>query len=180
MRFALLLLGLAACSTDTFVAPDSGGDDGGQDDVASEPDVLPAEASADVGVADAIATEGSTADAGVSTKVSCGNSGTCDDQICCSGLNWGAPACQPASQEGKLGCGAWLECDDSTDCKNGQVCCATASFNGITNTNDVTHSACAAGCLTQGSFQLCTQQSECGGGSCKSYDGHPAWISTCQ
>ena len=180
MRFALLLLGLAACSSDTFVAPDSGGDDGGLDDVATGPDAIVDDAPAEVGVTDAIATEAGKSDASISTKVSCGNSGTCSDQICCSGLNWGAPACQPATHENGLNCGAWLACDDSSDCQNGQVCCATATFNGITNTNDVTHSACAAGCLTQGSFQLCTQQSECGGGQCKPYDGHPAWISTCQ
>ena len=186
MRLALLFLvsgfGLIACSTDTFVGPDGASPDGGGDDAPIGPDApdLDAPSPEDGAAPDARPIEASTGDGGTPVLIDC-DGVTCTNQICCGGgLPWGAPVCKPVANEKQLGCGNWLACDDHADCPGNQVCCATQTFNGVSQQYDLSSSYCAAGCGTAGSFQLCTGSGECGGGNCSTYKGNPSWLRTCQ
>src|SRR5690348_10013919 len=117
MRFAFLLLALAACDSDTFVGPDTGVADGGPDVGALDGEGV--DAQIDVGVADASTLEVSTGDAAIKKSIDC-NGASCSD-VCCGGLSaWAGPFCQPASAENTTLCTNWLACDDRTDCPAGQ------------------------------------------------------------
>ncbi|HEY1959560.1 MAG TPA: hypothetical protein VGH28_28310 [Polyangiaceae bacterium] len=178
--FGFLLLALVACDSDTFVAPDTGVEDAGKEDVVSEPDADHADAPSEVGLPDVVIVgDSSSGDASIHTHVVCGSGKSCDDQICCGGaLAWGGPYCGSVSAEGVGLCTNWLACDDRADCPSGDYCCATQK---MVSGEVVNSSYCAPNCFaTQGAFVVCSQTSDCPTGTCQAYVGDPGWAKSCQ
>jgi hypothetical protein len=178
--FLLSLAGLllsTGCSTDVFSA--DAGDDGGQQGDgapthdASSPDAGPADATADVPIlVDAGGGDATPVDPGILCK---GSSSTayCDpsNQVCCGDATWGSASCVASA-----GCASIdshpLECDDSADCGGIEKCCATVVVNTVTG------STCASSCSQ---YELCTNQSQCGGKACKVIpNATPDWLTACQ
>jgi hypothetical protein len=149
---------LCACSTDVFVTPDSGTDGGDGGD-------------GGIGTGD-----GST----IIPIVKC-NAFTCTGHTCCAAGGWDLTSCAAASTEGQPTCSRYLECDDSTDCPQPQVCCAAQVFDSTLNKDVITSAKCATTCSNNTtSVQLCNTDQECLQGNCQNNSGNPSWVKTCQ
>jgi hypothetical protein len=179
---AFLLLGLVGlvfstgCSTDVF-APDAGDDGGSQGDGGPHDDGGSPEGSPDDATPDSpIVLEGGSGDATPADPgILCKGNGTayCDpsNQVCCGDATWGSASCISSAGCSSIGSHT-LECDDSADCGGIKKCCATVVVNTVTG------STCASSCSQ---YELCTDQSQCGGKSCAPISGaQPSWLSACQ
>jgi len=166
---AACTVALCACTADVFTGADAATDGG-----AGGGDGSPSDAVADVVAQDAVAMDGPVTS---NASIQC-NNGTCDNgHVCCTDALWSTASCQGSSVEGQATCLFYLACDDSSDCQQGQVCCATYSTTASTN---VTKSVCADSCTGANQAQLCTSGGECGGRSCVDWTGSPSWLKVCQ
>ncbi|MBM4358975.1 MAG: hypothetical protein FJ096_12795 [Deltaproteobacteria bacterium] len=104
----------------------------------------------------------SSSGGGVNDMLPCGNAGTCD-QVCCYGFQ---QSCADSIDKCK-GLQSKMDCNDTTDCGMGEVCCATLM-------SGTWQSKCSTTCkVGPTTFRLCTDLAECGAGvgSCGTVPG---------